>query len=133
MLDLSLINVFLVDDTHFLRERLKHLVADEPGILVTGEASSGRAALAGIARHLYDLVLLDISLPDLTGFDVLLQIKQTQPTLPVLMLTTHCEPQYVAKALRLGAVGYVTKDQIDRDLIKAIRTAVAGHTDLVRQ
>jgi two-component system, NarL family, invasion response regulator UvrY len=125
MLDLSLISVFLVDDSHFLRERLKHLLADEPGILVTGEASSGRDALAQVTRQHFDLVLLDISLPDLTGFDVLLQIKQIQPALPVLMLTTHSEPQYVARALRLGAAGYVTKDQINEKLIAAIRAAAA--------
>jgi two-component system, NarL family, invasion response regulator UvrY len=120
-----LISIFLVDDSYFLRERLKHLLADEPGILVTGEASSGRAALAQVTCQHFDLVLLDISLPDLTGFDVLLQIKQIQPTLPVLMLTTHSEPQYVARALRLGAAGYVTKDQINEKLIAAVR-AVAG-------
>ena len=119
-----MINVFLVDDSHFLRERLKHLLADEPGILVTGEASSGRDALAQVTRQHFDLVLLDISLPDLTGFDVLLQIKQTQLTLPVLMLTTYSEPQYVAKALRLGAAGYVTKDQIHQKLVAAVWAAV---------
>jgi DNA-binding NarL/FixJ family response regulator len=116
--------LLLVDNSVILRERLKHMLADEPGISVIGEAGAGYDALGLLARRRYSLVLLDISLPDLTGFQLLTQIKEKYPALPVLMLTTYNEPQFVAKAHRLGAVGYVAKEKIHKDLVAAIQAAV---------
>lgn len=99
---------------------------DYPDIIVVGEAGSGQEALNEVSRKKYDAVLLDISLPDRNGLDILREIKNKRPDLPVVMLTIHPEAVHAIRALRAGASGYVTKRQAPVELIAAIRKVANG-------
>jgi len=99
---------------------------DYPDIVVGGEAGSGQEALNEVSRKKYDAVLLDISLPDRNGLDILREIKNKRPDLPVVMLTMHPEAVHAIRALRTGASGYVTKRQAPVELIAAIRKVANG-------
>lgn len=99
---------------------------DYPDIIVVGEAGSGQEALNEVSRKKYDAVLLDISLPDRNGLDILREIKNKRPDLPVVMLTMHPEAVHAIRALRAGASGYVTKRQAPVELIAAIRKVANG-------
>lgn len=122
-----MLELLLVDDSRFFRTCLRVMLDDEPGMYVGGEATTGGEAFAMVARRRFDLVLLDVSLPDVTGFQVLKRLKQNHPALPILMVSGHCEPQFSATALNLGAAGYIAKAEVDEQLVAAI-WAVAGKT-----
>ena len=122
-----MIEVLLVDDQRFLRDCVIQLLHDEPDIRVTGEAYSGHSAMVELARRAYDVVLLDISLPDQNGFQVLKAMRKQYPEQRVLMLTGNSESEYSTWSLRAGAAGFVTKDRVDEDLAEAIREVVAGN------
>jgi two-component system invasion response regulator UvrY len=120
------IKILIVDDHILVREGLKLIMEDYPDIIVVGEAGSGQEALNEVSRKKYDAVLLDISLPDRNGLDILREIKNKRPDLPVVMLTMHPEAVHAIRALRAGASGYVTKRQAPVELIAAIRKVANG-------
>jgi two-component system invasion response regulator UvrY len=120
------IRVLVVDDHEIVREGLKHIMGGHLDIVVAGEASEGAEALRKVSDEQYDLVMLDISLPDMSGLDVLASIKKQKPGLPVLILSIHPEEKYALRALRGGASGYLTKESARDELIKAIRQATSG-------
>lgn len=128
-----MINVLVVDDHAIFRSGLKRLFSDEPDIQVLDEAKSGREALGKIRQQRFDVVLLDINLPERSGLDVLEQIKQEQPKLPVLMLSMYPPEQYSMLALKNGANGYVAKDMESSDLVEAIRQVARGGMYLTSQ
>lgn len=128
-----MINVLVVDDHAIFRSGLKRLLSDEPDIQVLAEARSGREALATIRQQRFNVVLLDINLPERSGLDVLEQIRQELPKLPVLMLSMYPEEQYSMLALKNGANGYVAKDMESSDLIEAIRQVASGGIYLTSQ
>ena len=121
-----MIRVLVVDDHEIVREGLKSIISQAGDIAVTGEASDGSAALESVLTNEYDVDILDISLPDVNGFDVLTGIKKQKPDLPVLMLSIHPEKRYAIRALRAGASGYMTKESARTELIEAIRQASSG-------
>jgi two-component system invasion response regulator UvrY len=121
-----MINILIVDDHAIVRKGLYDIVADASDMEVRGEASSGREALSMIRKNHYDVIVLDISLPDINGLDVLKQIQKEDPELPVLMLTMHPEEQYAVRAFKAGASGYLTKRSIPEELIQAIRKTHEG-------
>lgn len=121
-----MIHILVIDDHAIVRKGLYDIVADASDMVVNGEASNGREALTMIRKNTYDVVVLDISLPDINGLDVLKQIKKENPELPVLMLTMHPEEQYAIRAFKAGASGYVTKRSIPDELISAIRKTCEG-------
>ena len=121
-----MIRVLLCDDHRIVREGLKQILADTDDIEVAGECADGPQALAQAAILAIDLVLLDIALPLRDGLDVLRQLKQDLPRLPVLMLSTYPEKQYAARCFRLGAAGYLNKSADPEVLIAAIRKIAAG-------
>jgi DNA-binding NarL/FixJ family response regulator len=133
-----MMQLLLVDDHMVVREGVKRMLADVPDIVVAGEAEHAQGAYAALASASYDLVLLDISLPDGgNGFDILRHLKETYPTLPVLIFSVHPERQYVIRALQAGAAGYLLKNSAPQELITAlwqvtqgkqyISTALVGH------
>jgi len=91
-----------------------------------GEAGSGRETLDLLSKQDCDIVLLDITMPDKSGLDVLKDLKNLRPRLKVLMLTMHPEEQYAIRALRAGAYGYLTKESAPDELISAIRKVASG-------
>lgn len=123
-------NVLIVDDHLVVRHGLKRFVEDLGGLAVAGAAESGRQALQLLAQGQWDLVLLDLSLSDMSGLDLLKRIKRLQPLLPVLILTAHAEDSHALAAMRGGAAGYITKDSSAEELQLAIRRAAGGQTYL---
>jgi len=123
-----MIRVFIADDHALFREGLKQLLDDNPDMVVADEASSGREALEKISKNDYDILLLDIAMPGMSGLDVLKQLKSLKPRLRVLVLSMYPEEQYAVRAIKAGAVGYLTKRSASSELITAIRKVSAGGT-----
>ena len=121
-----MIRILIVDDHSIVREGMKQILADIDDIEVAGEAANGADALAKVQKQPFDLVLLDISMPGRSGLDVLKELKNVQPHLPVLMLSMYPEEQYAVRALRSGASGYLTKESAPDELISAIRKVCKG-------
>src|SRR4030042_4400595 len=121
-----MIRLLIADDHAIIRQGLKQILTDTPDIVVTDEASNGKEALNQALKKDYDVVVLDITMPDRSGLDVLKELKSRKPNLKVLILSMHPEEQYAIRALRAGASGYLTKDSVPDELIAAIRRAVLG-------
>jgi len=124
------IRVLIVDDHDLVRAGIRALLDRSSDIEVVGEAGDGREALDLIARTAPDVVLLDISLPGLNGLDVALKAKQVFPGVRILFLSMHMNEEYVARALKIGAAGYVLKRATTGELEHAIRSAKKGDTFL---
>ena len=121
-----MIKVCVVDDHAVVREGLKRIIAENPGMAVTAEAGDGHEALKVIQSEPCDVVLLDITMPNRNGLDVLKQLHSESPRLPVLVLSMHAEDQYAVRVLRAGAAGYLTKESAPAKLVQAIRKVVRG-------
>lgn len=121
-----MIRVLIVDDHDIVREGLKQIVAETDDVTVGGEARTGGEAVDAVRRGGFDVVVLDLNLPDRPGLDVLAQIRSIAPKLPVLILSMHQEVSYASRALRGGAAGYVGKDSAREFLPLAIRKVARG-------
>jgi len=121
-----MIRVIIVDDHPVVRRGLKQIIAAEQDMQVVGEAENAREAIRIIREIACDAVVLDITLPDGSGLDVLIQLKSERPTLPVLIMSIHEEEQYALRVLKAGASGYLMKNSIPEELIKAIRKIASG-------
>ena len=128
---MSPLNVLIVDDHLLVRNGLKQVLSEEYRDVVFGEASTAGEALAQFAKRAWGLVILDIGMPDKDGFYVLQEILLRRPQTRVLMLSIHAEPPYAARALQMGASGYLCKDAGRSDLVKAVKHALARnmHSD----
>ncbi|OBV40589.1 response regulator [Janthinobacterium psychrotolerans] len=126
MKEKAIIRVFIADDHAIVREGLKQILADTKDIIVAGEAENGHDAIKRFRAAKCHVMLLDISLPDRSGIDVLKQIKKDKPELAVLMLSMHREDQYAIRSLKAGAAGYLTKQSAPRELVTAIRQVAEG-------
>ncbi|MCC2962025.1 response regulator transcription factor [Massilia sp. IC2-278] len=126
MTEKATIRVFIADDHAIVREGLKQILAEQRDIVVAGEAENGLDAVKLFRRAKPHVMLLDISLPDRNGIEVLKQIKDDKPELAVLMLSMHREDQYAIRALKAGAAGYLTKQSAPRELVQAIRQVAGG-------
>ena len=126
MTDKVTIRVFIADDHAIVREGLKQILAEQRDIVVAVEAENGVDAARLVGKAKANVMLLDISLPDRNGIDVLKQIKKDKPELSVLMLSMHREDQYAIRALKAGAAGYLTKQSAPRELVTAIRQVAGG-------
>ncbi len=121
-----MIRVLVVDDHPIVREGLKQILSDTEDILVVDEADSGQAVLDCTVKSNFDVVLLDISMPGRDGLEVLRELKQLKPKLPVLILSMYPEEHYAVRVLRGGASGYLTKSSAPDELISAIRKVASG-------
>ena len=120
------IRVFIADDHAIVREGLKQILAESPDIIVAGEAENGLDAIKLFRKSKCHVMLLDISMPDRSGIDVLKQVKKENPEIAVLMLSMHREDQYAIRSLKAGAAGYLTKQSAPRELVTAIRLVATG-------
>ncbi len=118
--------ILLVDDHSIVRQGLKNLIELEESLEVTGEAASGIEALKLVRNNQYDIVVLDISMPDKNGVDTLHDLKHIAPDLPVLILSGYAEEQYALNLIRSGCKGYLSKDTDSDEIIKAIKTIANG-------
>jgi len=121
-----MIQILIGDDNAIVREGLKHIIAQTDDIAVSAESESGWRLLEIARQRRFDVLLLDLDFPETNGLDVLKQIKNELPRLPVLVLTMHRDEQYALRALRAGASGYLTKETAPDQLIAAIRKVSAG-------
>src|SRR5262245_10430265 len=119
-----MIRALIADDHAVVRHGLRQLLAESGDIVVEGEATNAREVLDRIDEAAWDVVLLDINLPDRSGLDVLGEVKGRKPDLPVLILTMYAEEQFAVRAMRAGAAGYVTKESGPEELIQAVRKVV---------
>lgn len=118
--------ILLVDDHEVVRTGLRMLLQDKPDMTIAGEASTGEEAIA-LTRELQpDVVVMDLTLPDLSGIDVTRIIKEELPQVAIVALTIHEDQQYFFEMLKAGASGYVPKRAAPEDLISAIRAAFQG-------
>src|SRR6186997_2199261 len=118
--------ILVVDDHEIVRAGLKELLSIYGEFTVAGEAGSGTEAVKMVREANWDVVLLDISMPDMNGIEALTQIKRLKPALPVLILTMHPEDQYAINLLRAGASGYLCKHCTPEAFISALRTVLSG-------
>lgn len=120
------IKVLIADDHAIVREGLKQILADTSNIVVEGEAGNGLSAVQLVRGCDSHVLLLDISMPDRSGIEVLKQIRKEKPALAVLMLSMHREDQYAVRALKAGASGYLNKQSAPAELVNAIRQVASG-------
>jgi DNA-binding NarL/FixJ family response regulator len=118
--------ILIIDDHAVVRDGLKWTIESKGAEVVFGEASTGAEALQLARDRDWDLAVLDLSLGKQNGLEVLKQLKQIQPRLPVLIFSMHAEEQYARRAFTAGASGYVTKDTSTAELAKAISSLMSG-------
>jgi DNA-binding NarL/FixJ family response regulator len=118
--------IFIVDDHPMMRHGLAQLIDSEPDLTVCAEADSAGQALDAVARQKFDLVLLDISLPDKNGLELIKDIQVLKPGLPVLVVSMHDELLYAERVLRAGGRGYIMKQEGGRKFLQAIRQVLDG-------
>lgn len=121
-----MITVLIADDHDIVREGLRQIVSETTDITVGGEARTGGEAIEQARATKYDVIILDLNLPDRPGLDVLNQIRSIAPETPVLILSMQQQPSYAARAFKSGAVGYVSKNNAREHLVTAIRKVARG-------
>lgn len=121
-----MVKVLVVDDHAVVREGIKQIIASTSDLTFAGEATCGSEALKKIQENIYDIVLLDIGLPDISGLGLLKDLKSKRPELPILILSVRPEQHYAIRSLKAGASGYLNKSSAPEELIIAIRKVSQG-------
>ena len=122
----NMLKILIADDHAVVRGGLRQFLDGAADCRVAGEAGTGREALAMVKAENWDLLLLDIGLPDINGIEVLKMVKRERPELPVLMFSMYAEDDYAMAALEAGAAGFLPKDSAPVDILEAIRRAGRG-------
>lgn len=121
------INIFIVDDHRILRDGLHMLLELQGDIHVVGEAEDGRKALDGILSSKPDVVLMDITMPELNGIDATEKILQKLPQTKVIILSVHSDAEHIYRALHAGAKGYLLKESAGEEVVQAVRRVYNNH------
>jgi len=121
-----MLKVLIADDHEVVQKGLRQILTDEFGETHFGEARTTAEALELVRKQPWDIMVLDISMPGRSGLDVLKEVKQNYPKLPVLVLSVHPEDQYALRALKAGASGYLTKDSASDELVNAVKQVCGG-------
>lgn len=124
------ISVLICEDHPVVRSGIRMLLTEEGDIEVLAEANNGREALTMLDAMSPDLLLLDISMPEVNGLEVTQQVREKFPTLPILILTMHEDERYFFQLLRAGATGYIVKGAAPNDLVSAVRAVAGGQAYL---
>jgi len=114
------VKILLADDHQIVRDGLRQILQKVPAFEVIDEAQNGKDAIRMISEKDFDVLILDISLPDISGLEVLRNVKETNPRVSVLMLSMYSQEQYAVRAFKLGASGYLNKDSASEELIAAV-------------
>lgn len=121
-----MINVLIADDHAIVRKGLRQLLHEEYPTSKIEEVGDAESLVAKVISNKWDVVICDMSMPGRSGLDALHQIKQLSPSLPVLIMSMYPEDQYALRVLKAGASGYLGKDTIHDELIKAVQTVLLG-------
>lgn len=121
-----MIRVLIADDHAILRQGLRKIICETQDMEVGGEAETGLQAVTQAREKRFDVVVLDVTMPDRSGLDTLKQLKREQPKLAVLMLSMHPEEHYALRSLKAGASGYLNKQSAPAQLVTAIRQVASG-------
>jgi two-component system invasion response regulator UvrY len=121
-----MIRVLVADDHAVVRRGVVQILDEAPDLVAAGEASSGRQVLQKVQENDYDVLVLDIGMPDGSGLEVLHQLRTLRPELRVLILSMYPERQYALRALKAGAAGYLTKESAPDELVAAVRRIAQG-------
>ncbi len=119
-------NIILVDDHPLVRKGLKALLEEEPAYRVVGQAGTGAEAISVIANLQPEVAILDIKLPDMSGFQVATAAKRKSPGTRIIMLSMHADEFHVSEAFRSGADGYIIKNAMENEVVEAIRAVTGG-------
>ncbi len=126
----KIVRIVLVEDHTILREGLRALLSADPKFEIVGEADDGREAIRRVDKLLPDLVVMDLSMPRMTGMDAIREIKRRHPAMKIIALTVHKAEEYLRTTLQAGADGYVLKDATHVELMLAIQNVLKGKTYL---
>ncbi|MEP7314080.1 MAG: response regulator transcription factor [Pseudomonadota bacterium] len=124
---MSALDVIIVDDHQLVRTGLRQTLGAQPDLRITAECHSGREALEALRQHPCNVLLLDLSLPDMSGLDVLKVVRTQHESVAVLILSGYPETQFGLNVLRGGASGFVSKSASETDLLRAVRTVARGN------
>ena len=122
----SVLRIMLVDDHPIVRRGVRDILVEAFPDALVQEVGSGTEATALGKSHRWDIVILDLTLPDGSGLDVLKRLRESQPGAPVMVLSMHAADQFARRAIAAGASGYLTKDAADAELVTAVRRLVHG-------
>jgi len=121
-----MIKVFIADDHAVVRSGIKQILSEESDIKVVGEASNTDEIMKHLYDQNWDILILDITMPGQNGLDAIMEIKQRKPDLKILILTMHSEEEVAIRALKTGASGFLNKDSVPGELIKAVKKVYEG-------
>lgn len=121
-----MIRILIADDHAIVRRGLRQIILDEYPSAEIGEVGDVESLVAQVVKSEWDVVICDISMPGRSGIEALQQVKEIKPRLPVLIMSMHPEDQYALRVLKAGASGYLNKDSVHDELIKAIQTVKLG-------
>jgi DNA-binding NarL/FixJ family response regulator len=120
------VRILIADDHAVVRRGVRDLLGEEFSAAVFGDAKTAQEALDQTWKQPWDLILLDISMPGRSGLDVLRDLKAAQPRTPILVQSMHAEGQFAIRVLKAGAAGYITKDSLPEELIRAVKKVLGG-------
>lgn len=121
-----MIKIVIADDHQLIREGIKKTLKEEGDINVVGEACNGAELLDIVGKKEFDIVVMDLSMPGLSGLDLIKKLRDRSPKLPILVLSMHPEERFALRVLKAGASGYLTKESAPEGLVEAIRKIVNG-------
>jgi two-component system, NarL family, invasion response regulator UvrY len=121
-----MIKILIADDHPIIRHGLKQIISEESDMKICGEAENGNQIFELIKEKDFDILILDISLPDINGIEVLNKLKKNHPDLSVLVLSAHSEDQYALRTIQAGAMGYLNKITATEELVNAVRKIISG-------
>ena len=128
-----MIRIVIADDHAIVRAGVRAILSTKGDVTIAAEAADGRAALDAVAQHRPDVLVIDLTMPELNGMEAIGRVRALSPATKVLVLSMHAAPEFVRPALRAGALGYVVKGAGLDDLVTAIRTVAAGERFLDAQ
>ncbi|MEO5340910.1 MAG: response regulator transcription factor [Magnetococcus sp. MYC-9] len=128
-----MVKIFITDDHPLLRAGVKAMLVEEKDFLLVGESGTGKETMQRLRKEAVDVLLLDFHLPDLDGFEVLQRVRELRPELKVLILTSCAEESMAYRFLRAGASGYLVKDMLPEELVKAVRIVIRGRRYLAAE
>jgi two-component system invasion response regulator UvrY len=120
------VKILVIDDHEGVRRRVKQILEEVFSHVEVGEADSSKKAIAAVQQEPWDLGIIDISLPDQSGLELLCELHSTAPRLPLLVLSLHTQEQYAVRALRAGAMAYLTKQTAPEELARAVKQVLTG-------